>query len=131
MPAERVCGRHEIMAKRTQKLLFTVLGTVAMVIALLLAPISAGAAGRADAAKIAIVSKPAVAAHSALAMPPCHKPAAKPCPHCGENIFDEAERCPECGEYISIEDMPAASKPLWIVLTAIVCLIFVLLWSCG
>ena len=55
----------------------------------------------------------------------------KPCPHCGKNIFDEAERCPECGEYISIEDMPAASKPLWIVLTAIVCLIFVLLWSCG
>ena len=23
------------------------------------------------------------------------------CPHCGEMIYDDAERCPECGEYLT------------------------------
>ncbi len=52
-----------------------------------------------------------------------------PCPHCGEEIYDDAVRCPECGEYLSREDAPASSKPWWIVIGVLVCLAIVILWA--
>ncbi len=50
------------------------------------------------------------------------------CPHCKETIFDESEQCPACGKYLSVEDAPAA-RPGWIVGTAVVCLVVVILWA--
>ena len=51
-----------------------------------------------------------------------------PCPACGAEIYDDAERCPECGHYLSREDAPRSKKLLWIIAGAIVCLVIVLLW---
>jgi predicted RNA-binding Zn-ribbon protein involved in translation (DUF1610 family) len=50
-----------------------------------------------------------------------------PCPHCGEAVFDDAERCPECGQYLSREDAPR-SKPWWVVLGVVACLGMMAWW---
>lgn len=50
------------------------------------------------------------------------------CPHCHEAVFDQAERCPHCGWYISGEEAPAARRPWWIVLGAVLALVAVYLW---
>lgn len=54
--------------------------------------------------------------------------ATMPCPFCGEEIYDDAERCPQCGRYLSREELPAGKTPVWIVAGAILCLIIVALW---
>jgi hypothetical protein len=36
-----------------------------------------------------------------------------PCPHCGTDVYEEAERCPECGEYIVADTHPFAGRPWW------------------
>lgn len=42
-----------------------------------------------------------------------------PCPECGADIYDDAERCPACGQYVTIRSQgPWAAKPLWWVLLA-------------
>ena len=51
------------------------------------------------------------------------------CPHCRRPIYEDAERCPYCQRYLSDEDAPSSRKPLWIVLTVIVCLLMVLYWE--
>jgi predicted nucleic acid-binding Zn ribbon protein len=51
-----------------------------------------------------------------------------PCPHCGELIYDDAERCPECGQYVSREDAPTSRKPLWILIGLVVCALVVVAW---
>ena len=50
------------------------------------------------------------------------------CPYCKAEIPEDAERCPDCEQYISAEDHPPQPKPLWIVVTVIVCLLGVVLW---
>ena len=35
------------------------------------------------------------------------------CPHCGQDVFDDAEQCPNCGMYLSEEDAPARRWPWW------------------
>ena len=50
------------------------------------------------------------------------------CPHCHEQVHEQAERCPECGWYISEEDAPPARKPTWIVIGFILALIVAILW---
>jgi hypothetical protein len=52
-----------------------------------------------------------------------------PCPFCGEEIYDDAERCSACGKYLSREDAPADRKPLWFIVGAIVCLAIAILWA--
>ena len=37
-----------------------------------------------------------------------------PCPYCQADVLEEAQYCPRCENYLSKEDAPAASKPLWI-----------------
>lgn len=37
-----------------------------------------------------------------------------PCPYCGAEIHEDAQRCPRCERYISEEDRPATLKPWWI-----------------
>lgn len=49
------------------------------------------------------------------------------CPHCGAEIIWGSEWCPKCGEYLSREDSPS-KQATWIVVTAVVCLLTMLLW---
>ena len=51
-----------------------------------------------------------------------------PCPYCGAAVHEEAERCPHCENYISREDAPS-SVPLWVKVTALVCLAVALGWA--
>jgi len=50
------------------------------------------------------------------------------CPYCGAEMFEDAPQCAACGNYISAEDHPAAPKPTWIVVTAVLCLAMALGW---
>ncbi len=50
-----------------------------------------------------------------------------PCPHCGESVYDDAERCPECGRYLSPDDI-SHRKPWWVVAGAVVCLAMMTWW---
>jgi hypothetical protein len=45
-----------------------------------------------------------------------------PCPSCRAEMFEDSPRCPSCGRFVSAEDAPAQPKPLWVLVTAIVCL---------
>jgi hypothetical protein len=37
-----------------------------------------------------------------------------PCPHCGEDIFDEAEQCPYCHQYLTAADFKK-QIPTWVI----------------
>lgn len=52
------------------------------------------------------------------------------CPYCGAAIYDDAVRCPRCENYISREDAPSR-PPVWIVVTAVICLFLVFAWIAG
>lgn len=52
------------------------------------------------------------------------------CPYCRASIYGDAVRCPRCENYLSREDAPSRT-PLWIVLTALICLVVVLAWVFG
>ena len=54
-----------------------------------------------------------------------------PCPYCRREIHEETVQCPYCSQYISAEDAPSESKPLWIVITALICLAAVYGWIVG
>lgn len=54
-----------------------------------------------------------------------------PCPHCGEDVYDDAEQCPQCGRYLSREEAPTGSRSWWIVIGVAVCLVIVILWVLG
>lgn len=41
-----------------------------------------------------------------------------PCPHCGHDVYVDAEWCPRCENYLSEEDAPATSFPPWVKMTA-------------
>lgn len=51
-----------------------------------------------------------------------------PCPYCGREIHEDAQRCPWCEKYISAEDAPPARKPWWIIIGVIVCLYVIYRW---
>lgn len=51
-----------------------------------------------------------------------------PCRHCGKPVYEDAERCPSCGTYLSREDAPW-SKPAWLVIGVVVCLVIVAWWT--
>jgi hypothetical protein len=50
-----------------------------------------------------------------------------PCPHCGEAVYEEAERCPRCATYLSEEDAPVRN-PWWVVVGALAVLGAVAVW---
>lgn len=52
-----------------------------------------------------------------------------PCPSCGHEILEDSPRCPACERYISSEDSPGPKKPLWVVITAVACLLMALMWA--
>lgn len=45
------------------------------------------------------------------------------CPFCRQEIFADSPQCPSCGRYLSAEDFAGGSKPLWVIVTAVVCLL--------
>jgi len=45
-----------------------------------------------------------------------------PCPYCRQQILEDVPQCPYCQRYISAEDHAQRSKPVWVVVTAVVCL---------
>jgi hypothetical protein len=51
-----------------------------------------------------------------------------PCPHCGREIHEEAERCPHCENYISEEDSPPSRRPWWLLFGVVLCLYAVYRW---
>lgn len=46
-----------------------------------------------------------------------------PCPYCRREILEDTPRCPHCERYLSAEDLPRPSKPPWVVITAVICLV--------
>jgi hypothetical protein len=50
------------------------------------------------------------------------------CPHCHQPVYEGAEQCPNCGVYLSEEDKPAESKPPWIIVGGLICVVIVILW---
>lgn len=49
-----------------------------------------------------------------------------PCPRCGGEIYEDADRCPRCGEYVVAGQR--ASGSLWRIVAAVMALLAVLLW---
>jgi hypothetical protein len=46
-----------------------------------------------------------------------------PCPFCKRQILEDTPRCPYCEHYLSEQDFARGSKPLWVIVTAVVCLV--------
>jgi uncharacterized paraquat-inducible protein A len=44
------------------------------------------------------------------------------CPFCRREIFEDSPRCPHCERYLSAEDFARSGKPLWVIVTAVICL---------
>jgi len=51
-----------------------------------------------------------------------------PCPYCRRDILEDSPRCPYCERYISEEDHAGPSKPVWVILTALICLGIAIWW---
>jgi len=54
-----------------------------------------------------------------------------PCPACGAAMFEDSPRCPSCGEYVTPGGSTVASRPAWILITAVLCLAIALWWIFG
>lgn len=50
-----------------------------------------------------------------------------PCPFCKRAILEDTPRCPYCERYLSEADFARTAKPLWVIVTAVVCLV-VAIW---
>lgn len=46
-----------------------------------------------------------------------------PCPFCRREILEDTPRCPHCERYLSPDDFARRSKPMWVIATAVVCLV--------
>lgn len=53
------------------------------------------------------------------------------CPHCGSPIVEDAPMCPYCKNWISDEEELPTQRPTWFVVTAVLCLLMVILWIFG
>ena len=43
-----------------------------------------------------------------------------PCPECGAEVYEDAERCPHCGAYITFATGPWSGRPSWWIVLGIV-----------
>jgi len=53
----------------------------------------------------------------------------EPCPNCGREVYEEAERCPYCGEYIIRSSNPLAGRPTWWIILGILGLLGFILYA--
>jgi hypothetical protein len=51
-----------------------------------------------------------------------------PCPYCGCEVYEDAERCPSCEHYLSSEDSPPGRKPWWLIVGVLICLAAIARW---
>lgn len=51
-----------------------------------------------------------------------------PCPYCRREILEDSPRCAYCERYISEEDHAPPHKPVWVIITAVVCLLIAVWW---
>jgi hypothetical protein len=51
-----------------------------------------------------------------------------PCPSCSREIFEDSPSCPHCHRYISAEDHAGPRRPLWVFITALICLGVAIWW---
>ena len=42
-----------------------------------------------------------------------------PCPGCGVDVYEDAEKCPACGAYISHQSSIFAGRPVWWIVLAV------------
>lgn len=54
-----------------------------------------------------------------------------PCPHCGQDVHEEAQFCPRCENYLSEEDSPSPPKPWWMLIGALLAMGVALTWIMG
>jgi hypothetical protein len=52
-----------------------------------------------------------------------------PCAYCRREILEDAPQCPYCERYISEEDHPSRRQPVWIIVTALICLGIAIWWA--
>jgi hypothetical protein len=51
-----------------------------------------------------------------------------PCPCCHREILEDSPRCPFCEQWISAEDEAGPHRPLWVMMTALLCLGIAIFW---
>ncbi len=49
-----------------------------------------------------------------------------PCPNCGQDVYEDADRCPYCAKHITPN--ASAGRPTWLIIAAILALLGVLFW---
>jgi hypothetical protein len=51
-----------------------------------------------------------------------------PCPYCSREILEDSPYCPHCQRYVSAEDHAGPRRPLWVIVTALICLGTAIWW---
>jgi hypothetical protein len=51
------------------------------------------------------------------------------CPYCRREFAEDSLRCPYCERYISEEDHAGRRQPLWVIVTAVICLGVAIWWA--
>lgn len=52
-----------------------------------------------------------------------------PCPFCHREIFEDTPRCPHCERYLSDADHASRRRPVWVIVSALVCLGMAVWWA--
>ncbi len=51
-----------------------------------------------------------------------------PCPSRDQEILEDSPYCPHCERFISAEDHAGPRRPLWVLVTALICLAMAIWW---
>ncbi|QDU18232.1 zinc-ribbon domain-containing protein [Urbifossiella limnaea] len=54
-----------------------------------------------------------------------------PCPHCGADVYEDAEQCPRCGKYLSAEDAAPSRPRGWVAVVMVLALVAAVIWVFG
>jgi hypothetical protein len=50
------------------------------------------------------------------------------CPYCSREILEDSPYCPHCQCYVSAEDHAGPRRPLWVIVTTLICLGVAIWW---
>lgn len=50
------------------------------------------------------------------------------CPHCGEEIYADAEQCPACGQWLTRAELARSTQPPWLAVVAVLLAVALVLW---